>query len=388
MKSKFFYVSLLHFFNDGFSASLLLFLPFIAKDMGLNLTKVGILGSGMNLLPIALALPSALLADRFGHFKTLLFALLICGIAYLLMSLATGFGILLLLFILIGIPFGLFHPIGFALVSRLSGSENIGRHIGNFTAWGDVGRLAISGGVTFIIVAWGWRSSALLYGVAGVAVFMYLYFFHFRTDRLNDQKREDFQLGKFTHLLQNRQFIYAAAVTALDNLASSGLFLFLPFLLLSKHIQPTFLSSFAGAFIVGTLLGKAVLGRWVDRLGSVKVFVITEILMAVLIVLLTVVSALWLIVIISVVLGIATRGTVPATQTMVYQSMAESQNFERANGVAQFGDTVAAVIVPILLGLTSDRLGINWAFWLAAGFALLAVIPAVAFGNVRLSSDA
>ena len=353
----------------------------MAKDLGLNLAKVGILGTGLSLLSIVLALPTVYLAKKFGHFKVLLLAILLYGLGYLAIAGAFSFVGLLSIFILIGIGFGVFHPIGFSAISRLSDKNNVGRQMGNFTAWGDVGRIVVSGAVTFLIVAISWRGTALLYGGVILVVLLYLYIFHFRKNYLPDGEEPGLKDAAFKQLLGNRKFILAMMVCAFDNLASSGLFLFLPFLLLSKNIQPTFLGPFAGAFLVGNLLGKAVLGRWSDKLGSAKVFIITELIMAGLIVMLIAAHSLLVIVIASILLGIATRGTVPSSRAMVYQSVADSQNFERANSAVEFGNSIASATVPVVLGLASNMWGINWAFWLAGGFAILAVIPALAFGN-------
>src|SRR4051812_17770138 len=86
MKNKFLYITAFHFLNDGFSASLLLFLPFIAKDLGLNLVQVGALGSALNVLAMVLALPTIFLARRFGSFKIILMAMFTYGLGYLLIS--------------------------------------------------------------------------------------------------------------------------------------------------------------------------------------------------------------------------------------------------------------------------------------------------------------
>lgn len=68
---RFFHLSLLHIFNDGFQASFVLLLPFIAKDQSLNLTKVGLLGTILNVSGIILAIPAGNIAAKIGGFKTL-----------------------------------------------------------------------------------------------------------------------------------------------------------------------------------------------------------------------------------------------------------------------------------------------------------------------------
>ena len=72
----------LHVLNDGFQASLLLLLPFIAATQHLNLTEVGTLGTIVNVASIALALPGGYLAVRFSGLKVLFAALLLYALAF------------------------------------------------------------------------------------------------------------------------------------------------------------------------------------------------------------------------------------------------------------------------------------------------------------------
>ncbi len=383
MRSKTFYLSLLHFFNDGFSAALLLFLPFIAKDLHLSLFQVGSLGSSLSVMAVVLALPSAFLAKKFGGFKMLILAVLIYGLGYLAIIGSVGYVSLLVLFLIISIGFGLFHPIAFSLLSYMAEKENVGRKIGNFTAWGDVGRLVFSSCVTFFIVALTWRVTSLIYGAVILIFFCYIYFFHFRKNYMSEVVNPSHEYKTYKDLFSHPKFIFSVLALALDNLASSPIFVFLPFLLISKHIQPAFLGSFAAALLVGNLFGKAVLGKWVDRLGGAKVFIITEILMAALVGLIVLTNSPVVIIVVAILLGIATRGTVPATRAMLYEASAGSLDFERANGVAEFGSGLAAVSAPLILGLVSDQFGVVSAFWVIACFALAATIPALILSRMK-----
>src|ERR1035441_8314644 len=135
------------------------------------------------------------------------------------------------------------------------------------------------------------------------------------------------------------------------------MYVFLPFLLLKRGISPAFLGTFTAAFFVGNFFGKTALGRFVDKFGSTKVFVLSELLMAVFIFLLANSTAPILIIGCSAVLGVFTKGTVPVMQAMVSESVEHHGNFEKAFGVVAFGTSTAVTIAPLLLGYISDRLG-------------------------------
>jgi len=161
MRREFFQLYILHIFNDGFKASLLLFLPFIAMDFGISLTEVGILGGALNVFEIICAIPAGILAAKFGSYRVLVGALGAYMIGYLLTTASPNFYTIVPAFIVAGIGFGLFHPVAFALVAKFSSREERGRYLGNFTAVGDIGRVGIAAVITFIITYVGWRYTAL-----------------------------------------------------------------------------------------------------------------------------------------------------------------------------------------------------------------------------------
>lgn len=377
--SQFFHLNLLHVFNDGYQASFVLLLPFIARSQHLNLTKVGLLGTILNVSSIALAIPAGYIAAKIGGLKTLVLALFIYGAALLGAGSFGHYGLLVVLFSLAGIGFGVFHPIAFALIAKWSPKETRGRAIGNFTAIGDVGRIAISAALSFVAVRMGWQTTAVIYAAVVLCVAVGFYHFLVRGPGTITAKEHKTTPMSLWEIAKNKRFILAVSAGALDSFASASLFVFLPFLLIKRGVDPAFLGTFTAAFFAGNFFGKTVLGRFVDKFGGSKVFIAAEFLMAVFIFALANSSALYFIVICSVILGIFTKGTVPVQQTMVTESVEHHGNFEKAFGLGGLINSSAITLAPIILGFTSDHLGIVPAFNVMAGVALIAVIPAVLY---------
>jgi len=364
--------------NDGFQASLVLLLPFIAAAQGLSLTEVGALGTILNFAGIVLALPAGYIAAKIGGIRTLLLALAIYTAGFVGAGLFGDYFMLVAVFLLTGIGFGLFHPVAFALIAKWTPKERRGRTIGNFTAIGDVGRIGISAAVSFVVVAVGWQRTALIYAavaaITGAALFIFLH----KRDAVAPKEHKPIHMTLW-QIIKNRRLVFALSAGALDSFASNALFIFLPFLLLARGVDPVLLGSFTAAYFIGNLFGKTLLGRLVDVFGNAKVFVVSELLMAGLIFVLANSSPIWLIIASSIVLGVFTKGTVPVLQTMISDSVEHHGNFEKAFGLAGITTGVAVTIAPIVLGAVSDELGITAAFNVMAVAALLAVIPAIAF---------
>jgi MFS transporter, FSR family, fosmidomycin resistance protein len=379
MKSNLLFLTILHIINDGYHASFLLLLPFISQDLRLSLTQVGVLGGIVGVSSIFLAVPAGHIAAKFGGFRTLLFALLIYAVGFLITGIAPHFYFLMLTFLIGSVGFGIFHPIGFALVSRWSDKSTRGRQMGNFTAWGDVGRIGIAAAVTFIIAYIGWRSTSLLYASIAAVIFFYFYFFHLPKGDFIEEKHASQTPVSYKQLLSARPFLLASLTGVLDSFASSSLFVFLPFLLVAKGIDATILGSFTAAFFIGNFAGKTLLGRLVDKFGNIRVFVLSEIFMALLIIALAYTNAFIIIIAVSIVLGALTKGTVPVAQTLVSEAIEGHGSHEKAFGIHSLFVNIATTVAPILLGFISDRYGIINAFFVCAGIALLAILPASAY---------
>jgi MFS family permease len=377
MKSKFGGLYLLHVLNDGFQASLLLLLPFIAKDLQISLSAVGILGGALNVLQVVLALPAGVLAHKYGGYKMLLLSLFLYSLGFIGVGISPVYYLLLMAFIVSGLGFGIFHPIAFAEVANSSDKTTRGTIMGNFTAIGDIGKIGLSTIVTFIVSYIGWRSSSFVFAGVGLVLFAILFrIFNKNNDHVEVKQKEHFKGEELKELFKNKKFVLATASSFLDSFASSSLFVFLPFLLLYRNIDPKVLGAFTSAFFVGNFFGKILLGRLTDKFGYIKVFIISEILMAVFILILANSSYLIIIVGASIILGCFTKGTVPVLNTIISESVEGKNSFEKAFGLNHVITNVAMVLAPIVLGFTSDKFGIVPAFAILAVFALSATIPA------------
>jgi len=381
MKNRLVQLFTFHFFNDGLLACIVLLLPFIKKDLNLTLTNIGFLTSLLSISGIILSLPAGYLNHKFSGLKILSLTLLFYGLGFISVSLSNSFIFLILSFLIAALGFGIFHPIAFSLVAKWTDHKNMGRAMGDFTAIGDIGRIVLSSSITFIIVSIGWKSTAFAYGILSF-VFLFLIFF-LRKNTDNSSIKEKKLSMNLWQILKNKKFIFAISTNFFDNLASSAIFIFLPFLLLKRNINPSYLSLFAAAFLVGNLIGKSGLGRLADRFKNTTVFIVAEFFMAVFIFLLATTYSQFFIVFYSIILGVLTAGTIPVRTTMVVESTKHHQQYEKVFAITSLFSTLATSLAPIILGRIADVYGIISSFYTAAAFALLALFPAFLFSREK-----
>lgn len=372
----------LHVLNDGYYSGILLFLPFIAKDLNINLAQAGFLASLINIVTIFIALPSGYISAKVGSYRTLFIGLLIYASCYLLLGISNNFKILILIYTLAGIGFGVFHAISFASISRLTDKSNRGRIIGNFTAIGDLGRIGISAILTYLIVLAGWHLTAVIFGIAAITLSIIFILIRIKNGTQQTFHNPEIDL-KLHYILKNKRLLYAITISFLDTFASSSLFIFLPFLLLLRGAQPSLLGAFTSVYFIGNLMGKTLLGRISDKHGNTKILVLSELVMVVSILFMTYIPSLIVIVITSLILGIVSKGTAPVFLTMITEAVQSHGNYEKVFGLNGIATGLANTIAPLLLGVISDIFGIETAFTVMAIFAISTIFPAFLFHNSK-----
>src|SRR5258708_107323 len=148
---------ILHFLNDGVRTTFVILLPFMAKDISLSLSQVGFLGSSQSLIAALIALPTGFIMGKFEGFRLIFMLLLIYSLGALGISFSFNLPLLFLTYYFAALGFGMFHTVGFALTAKNSDSSNLGRNMGDFTAIGDIGRVALPPLAVLLSSFIGWR---------------------------------------------------------------------------------------------------------------------------------------------------------------------------------------------------------------------------------------
>jgi len=175
-------------------------------------------------------------------------------------------------------------------------------------------------------------------------------------------------------ILRIRPFRRILPIEMLDSFASSELFVFLPLILLTKGYDigsSLLLQSF---LFLGYLSGRWLVGRLAKRYSGFRAVGLAEIGMVVSIVLLLIVSQLWLLYLLSYMLGVFTRGTSPVIKGLAFDSV-DDQHAKQAGAIFVIAGDSGSALAQLTFGFLVAWLGANAPFILAAGVAgLVAVI--------------
>lgn len=379
---------LLHFLNDGFRTVYLIILPFIAKDLFLNYTQSGFLGSTLSFLTAFLAIPSGFIASRIGGYKLITFLLVIYSLGSLSIGLSTNLFILTLAYLLGAFGFGMFHTVGFTITAHSSEKTNIGRNMGNFTSIGEIGRVALPPLAIFSTSLIGWRPTMIIGAFIGFLTYFIFHFnrpreiYKFANETVKKEGYKDFTKNLF-RLFKIKKFVLMAMAAAVDSFASSPVYIYLPFLILAKGMNPAQLGIITVGLFMGSLTGKMILGRFSDKLGNSKVFIISELLMAFILVLVTLFNYFSILLLFSFLLGIFTKGTSPVIQAM-FAELTHKDHYNKVYAVSEVCIALSAAIVIILMGTVADKFGIDNVFYICAVFAVMAIIPVYFFSKLAI----
>lgn len=151
-------------------------LPFIKSDWALSDTQLGMLVSAVNVAIAVLALPIAVVVDRWSRTKTMSFMAVIWSGATAACGLANNFGHMLLARLLIGAGEAGYVPGGNAMLATVFPKRMRATVIGIFNSASMVGSVlgVVLGG--YIATHWGWRAAFGIVAIPGVVLGILMFF--------------------------------------------------------------------------------------------------------------------------------------------------------------------------------------------------------------------
>ena len=361
----------LHFLNDGFQASFLLLLPFVAGELRMTGMHVGLLTSTHLFLSVVLAVPAGFAARCWGGTRLLLACMALYGGCFLIAPLTDGLWLTAAVYLLAGIGFGVFHPVAFAVTAQSSDQEACTTSMGVFTAAGDLGRAVITGAFMAIAAVLAWQSASVAAGLFSLGLALLLLARERGTPTRSVRQPVNAKpLKEILYLLLRRKgFSLTCAFGFLDGLANSSLYVFLPFLLLSQGLGNQELAFLISMFFAASLLGKVVVAWIADRCGRKLSLTASQMMICLAIVGLTSAESIPLLALSVGILGCFSKGGLPIILSLTAEQLPR-RRLEIGFGINQTILGIATTLSPLLLGFTAGSAGPLWAFGCAASLCL------------------
>ncbi len=387
-RARYILLNVYHIGIDGLYDSMPLLLSFIAIAFGCGEKEVGLIVSLAMACNTLTGLFTISFSRRLGFAGAAGLVMALYGAGFFAAAFSQHIVYAGLCFVVALSGHGIFHNIAFSYLTLHTERRSLGKMMSDFTAIGDIGRiplvsLAGFGAAVTILGFQGWRVVCMAYGAAALVAAVCLVFGSFRAQDKEEEAKDakpKRHLPSFA-LLRDRELALSMIASVLNAWSNDRIFTFLPLFLLARGLDPTIIGTFAFGFSVGSFLGKMACGRMVDRFGSRKVFVWAEIILTVLLAALLLSKNLALVIVISLLLGIVTRGTVPVIQTIITEPLPDPQHYDDVFSINTFLRGVTNILTPLLFGFIADAFGIDWIYALMAVVAAVAAVPVLMMGR-------
>ena len=363
-----------HFLHDGFSDIVYILLPIWTAEFALSFAEVGFLrtlySGGMAIFQI----PAGLLAERLGEPRVLTVGTAVTAAVFVMAGGAGGFMTLGLLLLVAGLASGVQHPLCSTIVSRAFETGARRAALGTYNFSGDLGKVALPAMVAFGTTLMGWRVSAGVFGIFGLAaaVVIAVLLRRLSAGHVEAVPVEGTGGSGSWGIRDARGFQALSAIGMIDNATRSPFLTFLPFLLIAKGLTVAGVGGAFALLFAGGAAGKFACGLLAERIGVIRAVVLTEAATAIGI--FTVVLApLGIALTVLPVLGLALNGT----SSVLYGTVADlvaPERRARAYGLYYTLSIGCSALAPSLYGVVSDNLGVPMTLAIV-GAVVLVTIP-------------
>ncbi len=366
--------SAFHFLDDGFTDSIYLLLPFIAAELNLSFSQVGLLKGVFSGSMGLLQFPLSLLGEKIGELTVIAVGTFGLTGGFLLLSKAYTFPTILLSLIFAKGTAAGQHGLSSSLLSKAFEVSNRRAAMGTYNFSGDMGKVCLPFLLTVMINLWGWRQAVSTLSIGGFAAGAILWILvgQKKNHPLLSQSKESLKLkGSGWGIRNKKSFSALLTIGVIDIMTRNVLLTFLPFLLLQKGIPVAQVGFALTLLFAGGAVGKFVCGILAEWFGIIPMVVGTEVLTAAGILSLTwsPPSVIWIIL---PFVGIVLNGT----SSVLYATVAEiisPTGRSRGYGLYYAITLGCGAISPMVYGLLTDSLGLSFTIISAALMVLLTI---------------
>ena len=358
-----------HIWSDLFFSLYAPLLPLIKEDLGLTFTEAALLRSVFAGASAVLQAPAGLLAERIGEFWLLVGGNLWVASGIVGMSLAPSYAVLLALTLVAGLGGGAQHPLASSMVSRAYEAKGRSTAVGTVNFAGDLGKMAAPALALIVAVAFGWRATLLVVGVAATVFLLASIFLRRSVEMPKPVQSDSRPTGDGGGQSQTAGFVTLSVIGLLDSAARGAALTFIPFVLSDRGYGEAGIFAMLFVLLTGGATGKFVCGWLADRIGAVSLIWLTKGATAVLLAL-ALVAPIPAMVPLMFLLGVGLNGTSSVLYATV-PSFVPPHRRARMFGYFYTTNEVGAVVAPLMYGVLADMFDLN------AAMAVMGVVTAM-----------
>jgi len=365
-----------HTVHDGLSDVTYVLLPLLAQTFGLSLAQVGLIRSAHRAAMATFQIPAGLIAERVGERNLLALGTLIAGVAFLALGYAPGFWAILVALFFAGLGSAVQHPLSSTIISHAFPGEGRRVALGTYNFFGDVGKFAFGGIVSLLLFAGiSWQAPVVGFGLLGIitAIAVFVYVANSRDPRISMKGQIKPPAGAGGWGIRDRQgFTALCLIEILDSSTRTGFLTFIAFVLIAKGMPDGWAVLSVPLVLVGGMAGKLACGFLAERLGIVRMIIITEVATGCgILASLALPGALSFLLL--PLIGVVLNGTSSVLYATV-GDFVEQDRLPRAFGFFYTLGSLCGIAAPLGYGLIGDQYGVETSIAII-GVAIFLTVP-------------
>lgn len=380
-------VSMAHALTHYYPGSLYLLLAYIADDLGLSYSQVGILVSARFMGAALATLPTGVLTDLYPQrVRWMMGVLVLLPILYLAVGFAANMWWLMLIIVPMGICNNAWHSAALPLLAeRYPGQRGFALSIHGMLA--NLGDAVAPAAVGFMILALHWRGVVMVNGVIGVVVLAIIWFGslrHLWTEERNGKvssatakaATKEATLSEYVEgfkvLLRGGPIAVIILLQGLRAATNNTLNVFLPqYLVNGLLLNPALAGTYLLILNIAGFVAAPIAGSFSDSMGRKKVTLLAAAGTSVAVTVVGLLGNNWLFPAVVAVAGFFLYAMRPVIQAWSLD-LAPTHLGGTVIG-AQFGaQALMNAIMPLIAGILADRVGLFATFYFAAAIMVLA----------------
>ncbi|MBD3205109.1 MFS transporter [Candidatus Bathyarchaeota archaeon] len=350
-------------------------LPLFAKQIGATGVLIGYAVAGYWVSRVILEIPSGFISARFGYFKPLLAGVLLTLIGNLLAVNVDSPFYLVVVRAIMGLGAPLFFAISMTFIINLFDSQTRGSAMGLFQGIEFIGMVIGSGMSGYVIEQLGFRGGFMLSSaLALIALVLIAVPPQIRRDTREQVAITALKLSDIPEVIANRTLLLMAAITLAEFVMSSGLIytIFPLYAEESLMIQEARIGYLMGARSIGFVVAMFTMGNLADRMGRRPILTFGIISTAILILVLSFVTAYFAMALIICLIGF-TSGAIWIVGPVISAEAVKPDQRGAAIGTYRTFFDLGSVFGPIIMTAIYANYGVNYCFYLASGLLLLSM---------------
>ncbi len=266
-----------HAMTHAYSAAFYLLLPFLAKDLGLSYSQVGLIISLRQLMSALVNLPAGAVVDTLGRRSLFMsVALAWASLPYLVVGLTSSYTVILIAVGVVGIGSFLWHPAAITALSEMYPARR-GYGLALHELGANLGDTLTPLAAGFLLAALNWRQTLLTVVAAGLLLTVVI------TRMMNHAHRQhgspavralavkDYISG-LALLARNSRLLVLAMISGVRSMTQLGLSTFLPLYLVNvQHLPPALIGVYLAVVQGSGMIATPIAGTLSDRLGPKRV---------------------------------------------------------------------------------------------------------------------